>query len=186
MDTMTNFAFLTGDLNWQEYGGLWYRRIAPKVYHVIELINLIDAIGEEAESTYGVELQEIDLIGITSAQLDSALSCCGARELYERQDKESTRELLAVESLSVYGLFAPMGRWAGNAYASLLKTAKEESRHLTNSYNYRRAQLARPVNKIGSTATEFARGDLDSALERGIAKGDKTALLVAKIKGWKV
>ncbi len=39
--------------------------------------------------------------------------------------------------------------------------------------------MDRPVNKIGSTAREYARGDTNSALMRGLAKDDKTSEIIA-------
>ena len=40
-----------------------------------------------------------------------------------------------------------------------------------------------PVNALGSTAREYQCGDLDSAVVRGLIKGDKKCWLVARIKG---
>jgi hypothetical protein len=43
--------------------------------------------------------------------------------------------------------------------------------------------MQRPVNALGSTAAEYMRGDLDSAMQRGCEAGDPTARLVAKMHG---
>lgn len=42
-----------------------------------------------------------------------------------------------------------------------------------------------PVNAIGTTAREFQRGDLDSAVIRGLREGDKNCWLMARIQGCK-
>ena len=112
--TMAGWKFLTGDFNWQQYGGSWYRAVGERQYQVIELINLKDAMGEDAEVTYGVSLKYVDLDEISQKNIEAAVSCCCSRD-----DLELTDEIL-VEVLCSYGLFAPMGNWAGNAYRSLL------------------------------------------------------------------
>lgn len=173
---MKNFRFLTGDVNYTTYGGKWYRKIDSNdsiVYHVIELINMIEATGEEDQDTYNVSLQEIDL---STCDIASALKCCS----YENESNLS--ELIIVESISSYGSWAPMGSWEGNNYKILLQKARAESHSLDN-YDYHEKQLERPVNQLGSTAREYASGDFTSAMIRGIANGDKSACIVGKIHG---
>lgn len=43
---MQRFEFLTGDVNWKDYGGIWYRRTEPHIYYLIEFINFPNATGE--------------------------------------------------------------------------------------------------------------------------------------------
>jgi len=174
--TMAGWKFLTGDFDWQQYGGSWYRRLGERQYRVIELINLKDAMGEESNVTYSVSLKYVDLDEMSQSNIDSAVGCCGFPD-----DLELTDEIL-VEALCVYGLYAPMGNWEGNAYRSLLRQAKREANNLKDLARFN-AAMRRPVNQIGSTALESMRGDYDSALIRGIAKGDNTARLIGRIKG---
>ena len=174
--TMAGWKFLTGDFNWQQYGGSWYRAVGERQYQVIELINLKDAMGEDAEVTYGVSLKYVDLDEISQKNIEAAVSCCCSRD-----DLELTDEIL-VEVLCSYGLFAPMGNWAGNAYRSLLRQAKHEANSLKDSARFSDA-MRRPVNQIGSTALEYMQGDTNSALIRSIAKDDPMARIMGKIQG---
>ena len=146
------WKFLIGDVNWQDYGGTWYRHVANRHYHVVELINLRDAMGEEAEVTYSVSLKSVNLDEVPRARLDAAI----------------------------------MGDWDGDAYRPLIVAAKRESNRLISDKKYVESQMSRPVNRLGSTAREFASGDMQSALVRGIAKGDKIARIIGKVHGMRV
>lgn len=64
----------------------------------------------------------------------------------------------------------------------MLREARREARALLDEYALE-AAMDRPVNAIGSTAREYMKGDLTSAMQRGCEAGDKTARLVAKISG---
>ena len=175
--TMADWKFLIGDFDWRQYGGSWYRAVGERQYQVIELINLKDAMGDDAKVTYGVSLKYVDLDEVSQSNVDSAVSCCGFRD-----DLELTDEIL-VEALCSYGLYAPMGDWEGNAYRSLLRQAKSNANDLRRHSLLLESALGRPVNRLGSTALEFMQGDTNSALIRGIAKGDTAARIVGKIQG---
>ena len=71
---MAGWQFLTGDVHFMDYGGKWYRLINDVTYHIVELINLVDACGRDAQTTYAVELVEINL---DTAPIEQALGCCG-------------------------------------------------------------------------------------------------------------
>lgn len=58
------FEFLTGDVDWKDYGGKWFRMLDPHVYYVIEFINWEDATGKERHPSgnkYYVQCNVIDL-----------------------------------------------------------------------------------------------------------------------------
>ena len=174
--TMAGWKFLTGDFNWQQYGGSWYRAVGERQYQVIELINLKDAMGEDAEVTYSVSLKYVDLDEMSQSNIDSAVGCCSFPD-----DVELTDEIL-IEALCAYGRYAPVGSWEGNAYRPLLRQAKREANSLKDSARFNDA-MRRPVNQIGSTALEYMQGDTHSALIRGIAKGDPMARIMGKVQG---
>lgn len=165
-----------GDVNYRQYGGKWYRKIDDTTYHIIELINMWDATGEEDQSQYNVSLAEIDLMNISDDQIKRCVDSCGWL------NNDNLSELMVIESIHSYGIYAPMGDWNGNNYKELLKQAREES-HLLDDSNYHTSQMNRPVNKLGSTAYEYSIGDFNSAMIRGIASGDKSAKIIGKIHG---
>lgn len=49
---MRRFETLTGDVNWREYGAVWYRRTEPHIYYLIEFINFLDATNELYNGKY--------------------------------------------------------------------------------------------------------------------------------------
>ena len=177
------WQFLTGDANFKMYGGKWYNKINDDVYHVISLINLWDAMGDEGGlNQYNVELQEIDFNILSEKNIISAMECCGMSNSNNETDK--VNRLMLVESISDYGCYIPMGNWSGNNYKNLLARARDESRCLMGE-EYHEKQLQRPVNQIGSTALEYGQGDTISAMIRGIANDDPGAKIIGKMHGLK-
>ncbi len=165
------FRFLTGDVNWVDYGGKWYRKVADTRYHVIDLTNMWDATGDESSPKYNVSMLEVD---ITSPQLKNAMS--GYDE--DLQDNE----LVKVDALATYGAGAPLWTEYGSNYKKLLAEARSESRSLNDPEKYE-AAMSRPVNALGSTAREYAAGDIHSAITRGVERGEANAKLMAKLEG---
>ena len=171
------FKFLTGDKNFVDYGGKWYRLAGPGRFFVIELFNMKETCGSDAEFTYLVELSEVNLGSATPDQLRSALSGCG----YNLEDDPD--DLQKVEMLHSYGCSAPLGQWEGNAWAKLMKQARAEAKVLAESPEDYETAMERPVNRIGSTAREYQAGDINSAMLRGMDAGDPCAIIMAKIHG---
>ena len=169
---------LSADINWREYGGKWYRVLSYNSYHVIELINMWEATGDNDQPQYAVQLCEID---VESTRLGEALDCIGA-EIDPRMTNDQII-WISLDALSSYGACAPMGGWSGNNVRELFRQANRESFQLMSDSDYHKSQMDRSVNRLGSTAREYMNGDTNSALIRGIAKGDITARIMGKIHG---
>jgi len=174
------FRFAMGDVNYLDYGGTWFRHLSGKRigethrYHFIRLINWSDACGSDAPSErYNVSLSEVNLDQLTAENIASALSNCGNAS----ETDSKWRALACLE----YGLHAPLLDQNGNNFASLYRQCASESTRVELDARYRHERLNRPVNALGSTASEFMRGDIYSALERGVKAGDKPALIIAKM-----
>lgn len=165
---------------------LLVRAVEPRRFHFIEATDMDDACGSDnADSPrYVVELNEVDLDAITEKTIASAQESCG----WERSDGEAHDDTAIAEMCHSYGARAPLGSWAGGAHwhddcpRELIRTAKRESR-LLDDPSERMERLSRPVNKIGSTALEYMQGDLFSAMQRGVEKGDALAKIMAKMHG---
>jgi hypothetical protein len=166
------FRFLTGDVDYLAYGGKWYRKVADTRYHVIELTNMWEATGDKSVPQYHVSLSEVD---ISSPQLKVAMDSCGP-------DDDEPNELVKVDALASYGCKAPLGQWTGGNARKLLSEARSESRSLDDPDAYE-AAMSRPVNALGSTAREYAACDIDSAIARGVQRGDANAKIMAKLQG---
>jgi hypothetical protein len=191
---MKNFKFLTGDVNWKDYGGKWYREALPGIYHVIELTDMPDACGWDATCTYDVMLKVVDLHEVNGKMIEDAFRSYGIdREALADAHSDSPEwwqvrdQLVLVEAMCGHGLYAPMGSWDGNAYKPLLAAARQRSHELEDEDTYEEA-MERPVNRIGSTAFECMRGDMISAIARGLEPGrprNQEARIMAKMMGAK-
>jgi hypothetical protein len=137
-----------------------------------------EACGRDNEGCppYVVELAEVDLAEISPGQIRQALESCGG------ESGSKAPPLWVAEACHSYGLKAPLGSWEGGNAHKLLREARGEANQLRADPEAREAKLDRPVNAIGSTAREFNRGDLDSALTRGVAEGNPHALLMRKME----
>lgn len=165
------------DVNWIDYGGRWARHIEGTRYHVIRFENC-EQWGDGATG-YHCDLQEIN-INASDETLKGAMQYTGLEEVWHELTQEQ-RKLALVEALSSYGAYAPLWSEAGTNAWKLIRAAKAESRLLaTDSAEYE-ARMDRPVNKIGSTAREYAEGDYNSAILRGLADGRPDAEIMAKM-----
>ena len=84
------------------------------------------------------------------------------------------------EAMFSYGAKAPLMDQSGNNRGELLREARRWSGVLDGPEKHESA-LAKPVNALGSTAHEFARGDLMGPVLRGVAEGDPKAELMLKM-----
>lgn len=115
---MQRFEFLTGDVNWKDYGGVWYRRIDPHIYYLIEFINFPNATGELYNGNkYVVTGEIIDLNPGTPWYKEIP----NATRSYDISD---TNELLTLEA--VHGYMGGDREFAisGNNAEQLLADAK--------------------------------------------------------------
>lgn len=161
------------DVNWIDYGGRWARHIEGTRYHVIRFENCSE--WGDGATGYHCDLQEVDT---TNPLWPDAVRSCDV-ELGRYEPK--IQPFVMAEALSTYGAYAPLWQDGGTNAHKLLRAAKAESRLLaTNSAEYE-ARMDRPVNKIGSTAREYATGDINSAVLRGLGKGDPAAEIMARM-----
>lgn len=168
------------DVNWTEYGGRWARRIDATRYHVIRFENCAE--WGDGATGYHCDLSEVD---ITNGQLADALESCDVPtdglDEYGQVIPPNVYRLMLVEALSGYGAYAPLWSDSGRNAHKLVRAAKAESRRLRRDAGAYYKAMDRPVNKIGSTAREYAAGDISSAILRGLAEQDPRAELMAKI-----
>ena len=176
------FRFLTGDMNWQDYGGKWYREIPGTNslrFHIMELMNWNEH-ESDPENTYHCDLSVVDLGEIPEDTLKSSLSYCGWESDTELDKDPKVATLMAIEACHGAGAKAPVWQDSGNNYRALMQEAREESRGLDDPDTYAQA-MAKPVNAIGSTASEYMQGDISSGILRGVAENDPKAMLMLKL-----
>lgn len=160
-----------GDVNWLAYGAVWGRKIAPRRYHFIELTNMEEARGRDnaGQPTYYLTLCEVDLGEVPER-------CCGLDD-----DAPTLSEDAVADAVRSYGVAAPLHEVStSNAHKGLAECRKESYRLTRDAHAHQQA-LDRPVNRIGSTAREFGRGDLNAAVLRGLKAGNQDAWIIAKM-----
>lgn len=171
-DSFGRFRFLTGDCNYTEYGGKWFWRVRGRKYHVIELLNWIDAVGEREASdvgaTYNVSLREVDLDCIERAgEIPNAVRFIGATDGPDGLDlgyrigpmKGLERDLALVEACHSYGLAAPICEENGNNWRRMMAEVSRYSRTLSKDEDLHAEMMERPVNAIGTSAHDYMTGN---------------------------
>lgn len=171
----------TGDMDPLGYGGKWIRHIAGPRYHVVRLDNMDEACGSDNEGSprYHADLSEVDISDTENVR--QALESCGWDGFPDESDPH--RGLALAEALHSYGCTAPLWQEAGGNGWALIRQGKAESRMLESDPEALDERMNTPVNALGSTAREFQRGDIESAIVRGIQAGNRNAEIVAKMHG---
>lgn len=181
---MGRFKFWSGDVNYVDYGGTWCWRAGPLEFHFIELMNWEDQVGtreaEEVGYTYNVTLKIVHLDELSDRQVMSAIRCMGCEEVL--QELETKKDIVGKLRLiagcaAEYGTFCRGFDENGNNYRELIAEAKRASLSWAGDASI----LNRPVNRIGQTGRELMRGDLASALHRGLTAGDMEARIMAQM-----
>ena len=154
-----------------------FRKVGPRAFQYLEIIDMNDACGRDNEGhdKYVCELKLVDLSIMSEKQMKDVRQSCGWDEAPD------TDESLA-EMAQSYGASAPLYSCSGNSWGKLLREARKEANNLLDPDALDEA-LDRPVNALGSTAREYASGDFDSALTRGVHSGDQNARIMAKMHG---
>lgn len=164
-----------------DYGGKWIARASyPKrQYYVVELTDMDEACGSDNDGhpRYVAELSYVNLDEVTAATLKSAKESCGWEDM-----PDDDRAL--VEVLHSYGAKAPLGSDSSDNWRESVIRMKREAYQLAGDDEAFRVRMHEtPVNKLGSTAAEYAAGDMMSPMLRGIEKGDKGAEIMLKMYG---
>lgn len=178
---MIRFKFLTGDVNWMEYGGKWISNKQNNgdfdYWLVMEFINMDEACGRDnkGQPRYHVELSAVSPDQAGPENLKKAFECCGWTEEHQQNP------IIQVEALSSYGVVAVVWSQAGSNAHKLLKEGRKAAQFQGSMlFGF---SMDAPKNKIGTTGWEALRGDLDSALFRTIAGGSPTGRILAKMHG---
>jgi hypothetical protein len=153
------FQFLTGDVDWETYGGKW---ISEKLNNgdfdywlILEFINWIEATGESYDGDeFLVEITAVSPEEAGQDNIDSAL---------QGYDINDPNDLMIVEALSSYGISAHMWRESGNDADALLHKAKQAALVVASMFGF---FMDRPQNRIGASGWEVIGGDLMGSLFR--------------------
>ena len=168
---MKGWTFLTGDVNWEDYGGTWARKGADDIWWVLRFDN--KAEWGDGASGYYCEVFRIDMEEVPPEALQSAIDCCAWTHDDIRRDcngDADSMELMYLEALRSYGLGAPMGSFDGNRAMSVRAQARRLAEELGVDDAKCGKLLRRKINQIGSTAADLGRGDSLAGLRRTAKK----------------
>ena len=201
---MKNWIELCSDVDWQDYHGMWARKAKDGSWYVLRWTNLYDAIGEkEAPYQYECDVLHVDLAEIDDDKILDAFKCCGfdhakrnaVGNWIENGDDNTDNlvecvmsDAMVVECLIQYGIYAPLDEFTGNVRPLNIRAqARRRAEELMRDAEALKQRLDRPVNKIGSTAADFGKGDPLAGLRRyaeeGIHGADPNSDLMLKIYG---
>jgi hypothetical protein len=173
------FKFLTGDVNWMEYGGKFVssklRGKGFDYWMVIDFTNMDDACGDDnnGRPKYHAELSSVSPQQAGRDNLMKAFESCGASE-----GEVGCGDLIKVEVLHSYGIRGLLWQGDGNNANTLLKTAKAEAALAHSGIS---SAMNKPVNRIGTTAMEAMSGDILGGLARTIASGTTEGKILGKM-----
>lgn len=144
------------------------KALGGRKYLVLEVLDLKAYTGE---GDFCVDLALVDLDAVDAKTVRSAMQCYGCED-------EAPEELGLVEMLYGYGAKAPLFSAEAGGRVVARRLGRSEARSLDID-----EAMDRPVNKIGSTAAEYMRGDIFSALSRGVQEGRQDARIMSKLYG---
>jgi hypothetical protein len=174
--TDQNWKFLTGDVNWEDYGGKFYRRVET-CFFIITVMNWFDTVGEdEATDEFNVSVDVCDIAELNDANKKDLLQSCG----WDGADEDDP--LVWAEIMHSYGMKAPLWDANGDDIDSLMSEAKMEGDALIEDSAEFEERMNRPVNAIGSTAREYMKGDLNSAMDRALAQETEMLMMGPEMK----
>lgn len=196
---MRGWTNIGGDVSWEDYGGRWAKRARDGSWYMIEFTNMYDACGErdckrDRQDQYVCEVSRVDLADLSDATIKSSLDCAGLRCLAmgicnDRGDciapvvDTQRYERVLVEACASYGAKQPLESFSGRVRpANVRANARRAAEALMRDAKALAVKLDAPVNKLGATAREYARGEIMPALER-LPEGDATKRIFSKMIG---
>ena len=163
---MIKFKFLTGDINWQTYGGKFVSNRQSNgefdYWFVMEVINYRDSGCCDYEhdgdgSTYGVMLTVVAPSQVSEEKRQHALASWGLSDKDWAVILERNGDLAWVEVLSDYGIQALVWQDNGNNLSKLMAEARRQARENEFFFGF---AMDKAQNRIGSTGWDFLKGEL--------------------------
>lgn len=151
------FSKLSCDASFPDYGGSLVSRKHNNgefdYWLVIRLDDLRDC-GEDAAPKWQVTLASVSPAE-AKAELQRAFESCGI------DPANQSNELVQVEALVSYGIYATLWAGDGNNYKALLKTAREQAKIAGIMYGF---MMDRPVNALGTDGWDAQRGNITAGI----------------------
>ena len=162
IETMDNnatvrFTWLSGDVNYLDYGGKWFYNTKVEGYYlVMELINLLENDSQSTER-YMIELSIVNCRKVEPDKMRSVKSFCGI-------DDDNLPEDYLVECCHSYGLKSVEYSATGNNYKQLRKECLDAARY---TIKHLRSSLNKSKNALYATGHDMIEGKVLGILEGG-------------------
>jgi hypothetical protein len=158
---------LSGDVNWEEYGGTW---ISKKLNNgdwdywlVVSFTNLEEVTGEDLssykENKYMAEVHAVSPEAVGEEKVKKVM-----RDEFPEHDVGSLRDEEIVCALYEYGITAPLWRGYGRSATRLMKEARDKIPMLITLFGF---YMDTPKNMMGSTGWDFISGRILSPKSDG-------------------
>lgn len=172
------FKFLTGDINWETYGGKFVSKRLANGYDGKGAVQgqdydfhywlVIDVrpnedweCGDKKQPKYWVSLAVVSPEQASPEELQSAINSWGIPD--DDLPWFMADPLFPVECLHSYGVAACVWQGHGNNLSLLMKEARKEAQLVEMLFGF---YMDRPQNMIGSTGWDCVKGDLLAGLRR--------------------
>ena len=153
---MIKTKFLTGDVNWKEYGGKFVTKKFNNgefdYYLVIDFINMHDATGDTEQDKYQIIIGAVKPKH-SKEKMKDVLSAFGL----EDENPDDLTELQKVMYVYEYGLSASLYNISGNNAEKLLKEARKELQNIPSFFGF---YMDKQMNAIGNTGWDFIDGNI--------------------------
>ena len=148
------FKFLTGDVNWQDYGGSFVSKMMHNGdwhYWLVIEVSVMEDRCDAKDDKYCVSLKAVSPEAAEGNPLFAAMRCCGVDE----SSSWFKDALSLVEILSSYGTHARLGEWSGNNLKKLMMWAKDKAAENNLLFGF---AMDRPENAIGTSGWHMIAG----------------------------
>lgn len=147
------FTFLTGDVNWLDYGGKWISQVLNNgefdFWLVRELVNMEDACGNTSNGKYLCTLSVVSPSEFKD--FDAAFRSCG----WEDMTPENLSDKDKVEIIHSYSGGSQEWSDYGSNYKKLFQQCKEEAEQILMLFGF---YLDRPHNGLGDSGWDRLKG----------------------------
>lgn len=162
------FSFLTGDVNWRQYGG----RFLSKKFNngdwdywmVMEVMNWndVDSSAVNELGQYNVTLSVVSPQAAGKENIAKAMDACGLTEDSLEGRKGSMMQMV-VECLHSYGIKTTLFEESGSNLTKLMKDARAEANKINMLFGF---YMDKQQNAIGDSGWDFVAGNIGGALQR--------------------
>jgi len=175
---MIRFKFLTGDVNWLDYGGKWISQKFNNGEFDYWLVRSIENWAEHdsemaARCKYLVEIKLVAPEQFRDKK--AAMDCSGIEEKWDDLIDE-----VKVEIIESYSGGVTIFSESGNNYKDLFKRAQKEAEVSSMLFGFK---MDAPVNKIGSTGWDALKGDISAGLRRYSESDSPEKQIMRKLHG---